>query len=234
MDETRTDLGELGDAAAVAKLVSVAGLCLADIGCGPALASRELVELGAQVVGIEPDPIQAEKNRHAVAVPGLSFHEGRAEHLPFADGSTDGVLFFRSLHHVQIEQMDAALEEAVRILKPEAGFLCIVEPGMTGSHFAVMRPFHDETQVRTEAQSALARFSGRWFQHETHYTYVQHPKYAAFDDMVTRVTGQTFNKISRDMVETAAVRELFEAGRSNEGNYVFDQPMLLNFYRGLI
>lgn len=234
MDEIRTDLGELGDAAAVAKLVTVAGLCLADVGCGPALASRELVQLGAKVVGIEPDPIQAEKNRHAVALPGLSFQEGRAEHLPFADGSMDGVVFFRSLHHVPIEQMDAALEEAARILKPDTGILCIVEPGMTGSHFAVMRPFHDETQVRTEAQAALARFSGKWFRHEAHYQYVQYPKYAAFDDMVTRVTGQTFNNITRDMVETAAVRVLFEAGRSNEGDYVFDQPMLLNLYRGRI
>lgn len=232
MEVTRTHLGELGDTAAIARLVTVSGLNLADIGCGPALASRELVQLGAKVVGIEPDPIQAEKNRRADPVPGLSFDEGRAESLPLADGSVDGVLFFRSLHHVPIKQMDAALEEAARVLKPEAGFLCVVEPGMTGSHFAVMRPFHDETQVRTEAQAALARFSGRWFRHESFYQYNQRPKYASFEAMVARVTGQTFNNISRDMVDTAPVRALFEAGLSNQGDYVFDQPILLNIYQG--
>jgi hypothetical protein len=40
------------------------------------------------------------------------------------------------------------------VLKPD-GFLCVVEPSMDGTCFPVMRPFHDETQVRTQAQAAL-------------------------------------------------------------------------------
>jgi hypothetical protein len=51
--------------------------------------------------------------------------------------------------------------------------------------------------------------------------------------MVARVTGHTFNAITRDMVETDEVRALFEQGRTEDGDYMFEQPMLLNFYRGL-
>lgn len=232
--EERTDLGEISDAAAVAKLVSVAGLDLVDVGCGAAAGSRELVQLGARVVGIEPDPIQAEKNRKAEPVAGLTLREGGAEHLPLPDDSVDGVLFFRSLHHVPVAAMDAALREAVRVLKPQDGFLCVVEPGMTGSHFQVMRPFHDETRVRTEAQAALTRLSSAGlFRHQARCRFVQHPHHASFEAMVARVTGQTFNSITRDMVETDEVRALFEQGRTDQGDYMFEQPMLLDFYQGL-
>jgi ubiquinone/menaquinone biosynthesis C-methylase UbiE len=230
----RTDLGEVSDVAATAKLFFVSGLELVDVGCGAAAVSRELVQQGAQVIGFEPDPIQAEKNRKAEAVPGLTLREGRAENLPLPDDSVDGVLFFRSLHHVPIEGMDLALREAVRVLKPETGFLCVVEPGMTGSHFEIMRPFHDETKVRTEAQAALMRLSSAaLFRHEAHCRYVQYPHHASFEDMVTRVTGQTFNAITRDKVETEEVRALFERGKTRQGDYVFEQPMLLDCYRGL-
>lgn len=229
----RLDLGEMSDVAAIGKLVTVAGLDLVDVGCGGAANSRELVRHGARVVGIEPDPIQAEKNRQADPVAGLDLREGRAEELSLPDNSVDGVFFFRSLHHVPIEAMDTALREAVRVLKPQTGFLCVVEPGMTGSHFEVMSPFHDETKVRTKAQEALGRLaSDGLFDKVSRHRFVQHPHHASFEDMVTRVTGHTFNAITRDMVETDEVRALFERGRTSEGDYVFEQPMLLDLFQG--
>jgi DNA polymerase elongation subunit (family B) len=102
---------------------------------------------------------------------------------------------------------------------------------MTGSHFQVMRPFHDETIVRTEAQAALARTASQLFHEQKHYRYTMTPRYPEFEAMVARVTGQTFNDIRRERVETDEVRALFEAGRTAAGDYAFDQPMLLNIYR---
>jgi ubiquinone/menaquinone biosynthesis C-methylase UbiE len=230
----RIDLGEMGDVAAVAKIVEVRGLKLLDVGCGAAAASRDLASLGATVDGIEPDPIQAAKNREAAPCSGVTLHEGRAEQLPFAAQSVDGVLFFRSLHHVPLLAMGAALREATRVLKPHTGFLCVVEPGMTGSHFQVMKPFHDETSVRIAAQAALSRLAGEQrFREHSRYRFVQHPRHASFEAMVTRVTGHTFNSISRESVETDEVRSLFEAGLTEQGDYAFEQPMLLDFFRGL-
>lgn len=231
MNIARKDLGERTDAAAIAALLSVNGLSIVDVGCGPGNVARELCALGATVLGAEPDPIQAKKNREAPPAAGLTFIEASAENLPLEPGSVDGVFFFRSLHHVPIGHKEAALAEAARVLKPDSGFLCVVEPAMTGTHFKVMRPFNDETQARTEAQAALDHVGMQLFRSEERYHYVQFPRYQNFEAMVARVTGQTFNSIRRESVETDEVRRFFEAGRSDNGEYIFDQPMLLNLYR---
>ena len=94
-----------------------------------------------------------------------------------------------------------------------------------------MRPFNDETLVRTKAQEALAATAPGLFREGARYRYVQYPTYADFEAMVARFTGQTFNDIRRERVETDEVRALFEAGRTPEGSYVFEQPMLLDLFR---
>ncbi len=169
----RKHLGERADAAAVAALTPLAGLTVVDVGCGAGQTSRELAALGASVIAIEPDPIQAAKNREAEPVQGVAFVEAHAEDLPVASGSADGVFFFRSLHHVPVEAMEAALAEAARVLKPESGFLCVIEPGMEGTHFPLIRPFHDETRVRKAAQAALERSARLLFREIERFRYVQ-------------------------------------------------------------
>lgn len=231
MSAKRIDLGEMSDVAAIAKLLPVTGLNVVDVGCGPGATSRELAERGADVLGVEPDPIQAAKNREADPAPRLTFAEGGAQSLPLKDHSADLVVFFRSLHHVPLDLMDAALAEAARVLKPGTGALCVVEPGMDGSNFAMMRHFHDETQVRTAAQAALARNIPKLFGEAVYYRYEQYPRHRSFTAMVERVMGQTFNSLDRARVESAQTRAAFEKGRTAEGDYVFDQPMLLDVYR---
>jgi SAM-dependent methyltransferase len=230
----RKHLGECADVVAVASLTSVRGLTVVDVGCGSGRASRELAGLGASVIAIEPDPIQAAKNREAEPAPGVAFVEARAEDLPIVSGLADGVVFFRSLHHVPVEAMEAALEEAARALKAETGFLCVVEPGMAGTHFPLMRPFHDETRVRNAAQAALERSARSLFRAFELFRYVQYPRYPNFEAFVARFAGQTFNDIARERVETDEVRALFAAGRTKGDDYAFEQPMLLDFYRGPI
>lgn len=229
-ESERKDLGDLNDTGALDALLAVDGLEVIDVGCGGGANSRELAARGARVLAVEPDPIQAEKNRAAEPVANVTFAEARAETLPAEAGSADGVFFFRSLHHVPMDRMDDALTEAARVLKP-GGFLCVVEPAMTGSHFPVMRPFNDETEVRTAAQAALKRTTARLFGHAQGFRYLLRPRYESFEALVTRFTGQTFNQISRESVEQDEVRALFEAGRTADGDYVFEQPMLLDLYR---
>ena len=146
--------GESTDLAVLDRLVQVGGRSLIDVGCGGGALARALVERGATVLGVEPDPVQAARNREASETPGVSFAEGRAESLPVGDGAADGVIFGRSLHHVPQAAMRPALKEARRLLR-SGGFLYVLEPVMEGAFSAVMKPFHDETEVRRQAREAL-------------------------------------------------------------------------------
>lgn len=225
----RKSLGDMDDLEAVGRLLSVGGLSLVDAGCGAGGMAGALAEQGANVLGLEPDPAQAEKNRAAPPVPNVQLIEAGAEAIPAEDDSVDGVFFFRSLHHVPGALMDKALKEAARVLKPD-GFLYVVEPGMEGNHFKMMRPFHDETEVRTLAQQALERTAESLFEESEKFVYTQHPRHDSFDAMIDFFTGMSFNAITRQMMDLPEVRENFEAARSEDG-YIFDQPTLVNLYR---
>jgi ubiquinone/menaquinone biosynthesis C-methylase UbiE len=229
-DLSRRELDVRTDIDAVDALVPVAGLSLVDVGCGAGRLARDLVARGASVLAVEPDPVQAAKNRDAEPLANLAFVEARAEALPAETASADGVIFSRSLHHVPAPQMDAALREAARVLKPD-GFLWIVEPAMEGTYFPVMKPFHDETTVRRQAQEALTRTALPLFGSPERYRWTVQPRFDCFEDMVSLVTGMTFNDIDRNDVETGEVRRLFERGRLPEGGYRFEQPMYLDLFR---
>ena len=125
MDGTGTAATHLGcatDIEIIGRLVELEGRTIADVGCGDGRVARALADLGATVVGVEPDPIQAAKNREADAHPGVTLIEGAAERLPQDTASVDGVIFSKSLHHVPREGMDAGLREAARVLKPGNSF----------------------------------------------------------------------------------------------------------------
>lgn len=228
----RTDLGELTDIEAVAQLVSVNGLSLIDAGCGAGHVSRALANMGAVVLGVEPDPVQAAKNLAADRVANVTMVQAGAQALPADDRSVDGVLFLRSLHHVPRKLMDKALMEAARVLKP-GGFVYVAEPGMDCNHFRMMCPFHDETEVRTLAQQALDRTAQTLFDDVSRYVYMQHPRHESFEAMVDFFTALSFNDINRELIDVPEVRENFEAARSGDG-YVFDQPTLVDLYRSAI
>lgn len=222
--DARIDLGEMGDLEAVDQLIDVRGLNLIDAGCAGGKASLGLVERGATVLGVEPDPIQAKYNLSQPAVPGLTFKEAGAEALPAGDGAADGVFLFRSLHHVPADLMDQALEEAARVLKPN-GFLFVAEPAMGCSFYALMKPFHDEREVRTHAQAALERTADKLFGETTKYRSVQHPKFPDFETLITQFTGMSFNHITRDMIDCDEVRESFASARAGD-QHVFEQPKI--------
>ena len=225
----RTDLGELGDLDALQRVVNVAGLSLIEAGCAAGDTARGLAERGARVLAVEPDAVQAEKNRGAPAAPGITFVEAGAEALPAEDASVDGVLFFRSLHHIPRELMDAALVEAARVLKPD-GFLYVAEPGIEGSHSKMMRPFNDEFEVRTLAQQALENSAQPRFEETARYVYMQRPRHENFAAMVTKFSSLSYNPIARELIEQDEVRKNFEAGKTDDG-FVFEQPMLIDFHR---
>lgn len=73
---------------------SVAGLDVAELGCGTAYISAWLARRGARPVGIDNSPAQLETARRMQEQFGIAFplHLGNAEETPFADASFDMVI----------------------------------------------------------------------------------------------------------------------------------------------
>jgi len=223
------DLGIADEMEVIDRFVPVGGLEVLDVGCGDGRVAKQLAERGAKTIGVEPDPVQAEKNRTSSPIPNLSFVEAPGQTLPISDNLMDGVFFSFSLHHIPREYMDEALSEAVRVLKPNTGFLYVLEPMLEGSLEDVYRPFHDETKVRTEAYKALSRCATPCFAetHELHYR--ETIRYDSFATFVEETTRSTYSVFLRERVDTPSVKALFELGRVEDG-YEFIQHSRVNLY----
>lgn len=160
-----------------------AGQHLVDAGCGEGALVRALAKRGAKVVGLDPNKAQLEKARAEEAVAGERFVEAGAENLPFETASQDGVIFFNSLHHLPLEAMDRALEEAARVLRP-GGLLYVLEPLAEGACHEALAPIDDETFVRAKAEEALQKAAaGPAYEPESREEYLGSWKVAGYEAM---------------------------------------------------
>lgn len=211
------DLGLQLNADVMSRFLSLNGKRVLDIGCGALAFSKIVASLGATVVGIDPDPVQAEKNRNADPIPNIEFTECGAEKLPFPDQCFDGVTFGYSLHHVPAVAYPQMFDEIFRILKP-GGFLYVVEPTDCSGN-EVMRLFHDEERVRADAWQALHDIAMPRFEQCEAVTYYSVTQFKSWDDYATRYAGKSFNSLYTEAdVRHDKVREAYErlAGPENQ------------------
>jgi ubiquinone/menaquinone biosynthesis C-methylase UbiE len=101
-----------------------------EIGCGTGnwLAAQKTYFTGPRVRWHGVDPSQAMLEIAGLKLEGVALDIGRAEELPFSDGSFDFVASHLSFHHY--EDKDLALDEIARVLA-EDGVLSLfnVDPG---------------------------------------------------------------------------------------------------------
>ncbi len=98
-----------------------------DVGCGTGRLAAALAERGLDAYGVDASPEMLAVARRKL--PAASFAEGRAERLPFADGSCDRLVFWLVVHLVD---RLVAFAEAHRVLAP-GGRVAIVT--FDRSHF---------------------------------------------------------------------------------------------------
>lgn len=89
------------------------GLRVLDLGAGTGKLTEALLELGADVIAVEPDPAMLAELRRGLAAARAM--RGRAEEIPLPDASVDAVLAGHSLHWFD---MDVAGPEIARVLVP--------------------------------------------------------------------------------------------------------------------
>lgn len=87
-----------------------------DVGCGTGEHLKRALEHGLEAVGIEPAPAMRKVARRDV--PGAEVEDGVATRLPFPDGQFDAVIMIEVLRYLHQADLEQALREARRVLRP--------------------------------------------------------------------------------------------------------------------
>ena len=104
------------------------GLVIGDLGCGTGWAAREFLGNAARLICIDRSPGMLAAARRSLGERSrgtlVDYREGELDALPLPDRALDGAVAALVLHHLATP--DAALREALRVLKPGAS-LAVVE-----------------------------------------------------------------------------------------------------------
>jgi ubiquinone/menaquinone biosynthesis C-methylase UbiE len=231
-EPSTVDLGVTDRVQTLARVLhKVDGAEITDLGCGEGQVARALADLGASVTGYDPF-IGDEHEAWAMHGRGrFRLLRGRAGQTAGPDHSADAVLFVYSLHHVPGDEMGAALREARRVLKPD-GQLCVIEPVAMGPMQYVSQSYHDETEVRRNAQAALQRFAAPAFAEEQVFRFAERTELRDFEAFSSRaLRSARFNDYTAAQVNSPEVRNRFAEMVAATGG-VFDQPVRINLYTG--
>ncbi len=204
-----------------------------DVGCGDGALVRLMTRHGANAVGIECSQGQLKAARAEPAIANEIYVEGVAEDLPFDEDSLDAVVFFNSLHHVDVPSQPKALAEAHRVLKA-GGTLYIAEPLAQGPNFEVGRAVDDETEIRAKAYEAIkdAGAGALGFKAEKEMTYIHTIESASFEAFRDRHIRVDPARAAAFECDEEKLRQLFhKLGKPSPNGFAFDQPIRVNILK---
>lgn len=207
-------------------------LRVADVGAGTGKLTRTIVETGADVVAIDPDPAMLAGLRDNVR--GVPTFAGTAERMPLPDHSVDALLLGQAWHWVD---PDRGAVEASRVLR-SGGVLGLVwnirdesEPWI-GRLTEVMHGSHAEQMMAAGGPTVGAPFGGL---EKRTWEWVRTMTRSALLDMVSsRSYIITSPAPERDRI-LAEVEALFDAQRRSgaDGVEVVDVPYRTKAFRGI-
>lgn len=222
------DLGFAKNIDVLRRQIDLTGKRVVDAGCGSMTFSKILTELGARVLAIDPDSVQAEKNRQT-PVTHIEFVETGADKIPAEDQSIDGVFFSYSLHHIPASIYPVVFAEVVRVLKND-GCLYVLEPTDCPLN-QIMRLFHDEDREREAAQDGIERLAVPCFATVERFTYHDFRQYESFEDFVTTFSSKSFNSLYTESdVRSPEVESAFL--KMGAPDFRFASPKKVTFLQG--
>lgn len=118
------------------------GMVVLDVGCGRGEILRHAAQLGADAYGIDYAPVAVNLSRHVIdpldgVAPGrTAVYLADAKQLPFPTASFDRVLMFDVVEHLHPWELDEALAEIRRVLKPDGRFIVHTAPNIWYDRYA--------------------------------------------------------------------------------------------------
>lgn len=211
--------------------VPLDGARVVDVGCGFGALVRHMRSRGADAIGVECGAAALAAARAAEPAHADRYLEGVGQDLPIGDGEVDAVVFSYSLHHVPAQDMDAALAEAHRVLRP-GGIVYVVEPVAAGPGHEVARLVDDETVVRALAQDALDRAAAVGLEPTVSSEYTNRRFYDGPDAYVSSLVGVDPERAGAvEAVRDELVARFLEHGSAVDGGWEFLQDNVLRVFR---
>ena len=113
------------------------GMRVLDVGCGRGEILRHCTRLGAEAHGIDYAPAAVEMSRQAlVDGEAAGVYRADAKWLPFADEVFDRVLLFDIVEHLHPWELDQALQEVRRVLRPGGRVVIHTAPNVWYDRYA--------------------------------------------------------------------------------------------------
>ncbi|HPD40684.1 MAG: class I SAM-dependent methyltransferase [Anaerolineae bacterium] len=140
---TSTEGAELSRRLAAAwRVAGVApGMTILDVGCGRGEILRHVAALGARAVGVDYAPAAVRMSRRVGdAVPAgqypVGVYRADAKHLPFPDAGFDRVLMLDIVEHLYPPELDQAVAETFRVLRPGGRLVVHTAPNVWYDRYA--------------------------------------------------------------------------------------------------
>ncbi|NTV30480.1 class I SAM-dependent methyltransferase [candidate division WWE3 bacterium] len=133
---------------------------LVDVGCGFGQMTYSLATRypDLHIIGIEPEPDRVLAAKKRYSFPNLEFRVGTAE-TPGVVPSSDAIIFFDVLHHINPQQQIPVIESYIEHLAPK-GVIILKEIDLRPSWKYWFNFLHD--YVMTRGDRLLYRSSGEW------------------------------------------------------------------------
>ncbi len=145
--ETFSASAAITDAALTQRFVDALGNATSgsvlDVACGPGILSAAIAKSAREVVAFDLTPQMLNKAAQRCAGAGVNnvtFREGNAAALPFADATFDAVVTRLSVHH--FDRPERVMSEMFRVLRP-------------GGRFVVADVISSEVSAEAELQNAI-------------------------------------------------------------------------------
>jgi len=124
--ETFSASGAITDTALAQRFVTALGEAaqgsVLDVACGPGILSAAIARTAREVMALDLTPEMLKKAAQRCAgLANVSFREGNAAELPFADDSFDAAVTRLSVHH--FDRPGRVMSEIFRVIRPGGSFV---------------------------------------------------------------------------------------------------------------